>query len=429
MMKIYVDMDGVLTDFSKQIAELLDRKLDRNWDFGSDPKVWKKIAEAGVSFWVEMPWMPDGEKLWNALKRYKPIILSAPSKHYSSIQGKKKWLTKNMPNVPYIIESHKYKYADPNAILIDDRMENIKKWEDAGGIGILHKKSGSTLRKLKKIMSEHKKSKEGNEMKNLIEKIDKIAQHLEDGGYFNDAFALDKISDIIDKYAQEYTMEELMKSPLMKGFQKKEIIKGRPSGVREFLVESRYPTVRLVKSVLKNLRDPKATKIFSLIEDAEKVRVKNEAGVKAIKDKIRDTALAYSPEMAEFISLFLKLTEEGPGHPDFREDKRLLYSLAPKISPKREYKRNVLKTDYPGSSSRMFYEMARRASEVDISGLSDEHIKIASECLVNVIGALNSKIGGDKYINFDGKIWIIGNDSNSTFTSADGINWTLEENE
>lgn len=427
MLKIYVDMDSVITDFDKQLADLLGRKLDRNWDFGSDPKIWKKITEAGVSFWADMPYMPDGEKLWNALKRYKPIILSAPTRDYSSVQGKKKWMSKNIPNAPYIIERHKDKYAEPNAVLIDDRIKNIRKWEDAGGIGILHKKVDSTLKKLRDIVSKHKKSKEGNEMENLIERIDKIAQGLEDKGFFNDALALDKISDILDKYAQTYTMEDLMRSPLMTGIKKREEIKERPSGIREFFVESRFGPVKLVKSVLRNLRDPKATRIYSFIEDAEKIKINNEAAVEAIKKKIREASLDFSMDMAEFISLFLKLVEEGPGHHDFANDKRLLYSLAPKISPKREMKRDLLKSDFPGSSSRMFYEMARRASEIDISGLSDDHLRIASECLVNIIGALNSKMTKNNFFTFDGRNWIIGHDAtdNSTWTrhSNDGLNW------
>lgn len=433
-MNIYVDMDGVITDFSKQLSDLLGRKINRDWDFGSDPKIWKKIKEDGVSFWLDMPWMPDGKKLWNALKKYKPTILTSPSKDYSSIQGKKKWIKRNIPGTPYIIEPHKYKYAESDAVLIDDMIDNIKKWEDTGGIGILHENANKTLTKLKKIMSEYKKSKEGNEMKTLVENIDKIAQSLEDKGYIDDALKLDIISDFIEKNAQNYTLEELMRSPLMKGIKRKEIVRERPSGIREFFVESRFGPVRLVKSVLKNLRDPKAIRIFSLVEDAEKVKINNEAAVEAIKKKIRDAALDFSPEMAEFISLFLKIVEEGPGHPDFRSDKSLLYTLAPKISPKREMRRkDPLKSDFPGSSSRMFYEMARRASEVDLRGLSEGHLIIASECLVNIIGTLNAKISGDNFLTFDGKTWIVGHDTvdGATFKwhSDDGLNWTITKNE
>jgi 5'(3')-deoxyribonucleotidase len=153
-----IDLDGVLTDFDKQLAKLLDRPLDRDWDFGNDPKVWAKISKAGEEFWSTMKFMPDGEKLWNAIKKYDPTILSSPTRHPSSIEGKKKWLKKHLPGVPYIIESKKEKYAEPGAILIDDREKNIKKWEDAGGIGILHKDAESTIRKLNKILGKEKEA-------------------------------------------------------------------------------------------------------------------------------------------------------------------------------------------------------------------------------------------------------------------------------
>jgi len=157
-MKILADLDGVLTDFSKQLCELLDKPLDRDYDFGNDPKVWAKISKAGKEFWSEMEFMPDGRELWDAIKKYDPTILSSPTRHPSSIEGKKIWLKKNLPGVPYIIESKKEKYAKKDAILIDDREKNIKKWEDAGGIGILHKNAEDTIKKLNKIMDKEKEA-------------------------------------------------------------------------------------------------------------------------------------------------------------------------------------------------------------------------------------------------------------------------------
>jgi 5'(3')-deoxyribonucleotidase len=155
-MKFFVDLDSVLTDFEKQLAELLDRPLERGWDFGNDPKVWAKISHAGEEFWTSMKWMPDGHELWDAVKKHDPTILSSPTRHPSSVEGKKKWLKENLPGVPYIIESKKEQYAEPGAVLIDDREKNIKKWEEAGGIGILHKDADSTIKKLDEIMSKEK---------------------------------------------------------------------------------------------------------------------------------------------------------------------------------------------------------------------------------------------------------------------------------
>jgi hypothetical protein len=92
-----------------------------------------------------MEWLPGADRLWEELKKFEPTILTSPTRHKSSVEGKKEWLEKNLPGVPYKIEQDKEKYAAPDAILIDDREKNIKKWEEKGGVGILHKSVPKTL--------------------------------------------------------------------------------------------------------------------------------------------------------------------------------------------------------------------------------------------------------------------------------------------
>lgn len=166
-MKIFLDLDSVITDFDKQMAELLDRPLKRGWNFGNDPAIWDKLAKAGTSYWSTMDWMPDGKQLWAAVKKYHPTILSAPTKEQSSIDGKKEWLKKHLPNIPYILESEKQIYADEDSILIDDRIKNIRKWREKGGIGILHKNAEDTISQLEKIMS----SKKASENKHSVNRV------------------------------------------------------------------------------------------------------------------------------------------------------------------------------------------------------------------------------------------------------------------
>lgn len=156
--KIFVDLDGVLVDFEKKLSELLGRPIKKDEDFGNDSKIWAKISRAGIKFWNSMEWMPDGHDLWDYIKKYKPTILSSPTNHPSSVEGKKEWLKENLPKVPYIIEHNKTQYAKSNAILIDDREKNIKKWEEAGGIGILHKSAKGSIKKIEKIMEKEKEA-------------------------------------------------------------------------------------------------------------------------------------------------------------------------------------------------------------------------------------------------------------------------------
>ena len=44
---------------------------------------------------------------------------------------------------------HKYKYATPNSIIIDDTKSVIDDWNKAGGIGIHHRDAKSTIAILK----------------------------------------------------------------------------------------------------------------------------------------------------------------------------------------------------------------------------------------------------------------------------------------
>jgi 5'(3')-deoxyribonucleotidase len=151
MAKIYLDLDGCITNFDKAIEKIGVSKKD-------GAKFWVTINKAGTKFWSEMEWMPDGKQLWKAVEIYKPTILTAPSNHKDSITGKKEWLDKNLPEVPYLIDQDKAAHAGKNKILIDDREKNIKKWEEAGGIGILHKDAKTTIDKLNRALGSIEKT-------------------------------------------------------------------------------------------------------------------------------------------------------------------------------------------------------------------------------------------------------------------------------
>lgn len=151
MAKIFVDLDSVLTNFDKAIDNIGASKKE-------GAQFWAAINKAGKEFWSTMEWMPDGKELWKAVEIYKPTILTAPTRHKDSIEGKKEWLYKNLPEVPYLIDQDKAAHAGKNKILIDDREKNIKKWEEAGGIGILHKDAKTTIDKLNKALGSIEKT-------------------------------------------------------------------------------------------------------------------------------------------------------------------------------------------------------------------------------------------------------------------------------
>ena len=161
--QIYVDMDGVLTDFERRFEqfagvtpnEFIDQKTIEFGKKKAEEQFWDLIdKQIGVRFWVGMPWMPQGEKLWKYIKKFKPIILYSPSRDESSRIGKGLWVKRNIPGTPLKLAykaDGKARYASPTSILIDDRDDNIERWKSSGGIGIKFISADQVINDLEKI--------------------------------------------------------------------------------------------------------------------------------------------------------------------------------------------------------------------------------------------------------------------------------------
>lgn len=149
--QIYQDLDGCIADFDGRFMEFFGQ-LPRDYEIqNGTKKFWSVITNIGEKFWSEMEWMPEGKNLWDYIKLYKPILLSAPSSHHSSRIGKQKWVEKNLPGVKLILASrvNKQNYAGYNKILIDDNKTTINEWKSNSGIGILFKSTPQVIDELK----------------------------------------------------------------------------------------------------------------------------------------------------------------------------------------------------------------------------------------------------------------------------------------
>jgi hypothetical protein len=144
-------MDGVLTDFDLAYEQLTG--IDIKGQHFNDKSFWEPIDRAGVKFWSEMKWKEDGKELWEYIMKYKPKLLSAPSRENSSRVGKHEWSERELPGVPLLLRSaqHKKDFADEKSILIDDREDNVNGWIEKGGIGIIHTSTKNTIKKLKEL--------------------------------------------------------------------------------------------------------------------------------------------------------------------------------------------------------------------------------------------------------------------------------------
>jgi 5'(3')-deoxyribonucleotidase len=152
-MNIFIDMDGVLTDWVRGVCDLMG--LDHastleKWPRGvvgmekvlgmTEDELWEKIQER-KHFWLDLKPMLGAKELWDFCNQAGDLyVLSSPSRDPKSASEKIEWLnafTGEKKFRKYVFTKHKHLLAKPDAILIDDYDSNIDAFVKAGGKGIL----------------------------------------------------------------------------------------------------------------------------------------------------------------------------------------------------------------------------------------------------------------------------------------------------
>ena len=155
--KLYLDMDGVLTNFEQRWAELFGGPPEVVRNRKNFSKEWPEFVEKGA--FETLDWFPGGQKLLEYVRTLNvPVeILSSSGGHrfhFEVAEQKEFWLKTN--GIKYkanIVPGRKFKseYAKPNVVLIDDTKQIIDSFNDAGGIGILHRDLNLTIEQLEKL--------------------------------------------------------------------------------------------------------------------------------------------------------------------------------------------------------------------------------------------------------------------------------------
>lgn len=145
--EVFLDMDGVLADFFSEYAVLAGLPPGSTYrdvpPAKNSPTLDKMI---GTDFFYRLPKFNTADALVAMVVKFfgSYNICSSPLRgdHENSGVQKARWIREHLNPQPMhiYIESRKEKHAvqpdgTPN-ILIDDRKDNIIKWEAAGGIGI-----------------------------------------------------------------------------------------------------------------------------------------------------------------------------------------------------------------------------------------------------------------------------------------------------
>jgi hypothetical protein len=153
------DLDGVHAQFDESVIELtgvLPKTLD---DAGI---LWSTLAKY-PSFFADLKPYPEMIELYHEVKDkvgYSRVITGRPRKETfpNSSQHKIDWAKKQLdPNIHVVVclskDKQKHMSEDhTHDILIDDRIDNITRWVQAGGIGILHTSPEKTRQTLLRLL-------------------------------------------------------------------------------------------------------------------------------------------------------------------------------------------------------------------------------------------------------------------------------------
>lgn len=156
---VYVDLDGVIAAFEEKCQVILNGTFDTI----HKSKVWAGIQHHNDN--VE-PFFESLDKIHDA-----DILMDYVRKHFGNVRilsacgftpkdagdQKRRWCEKHYGKeliVKIVSKSpDKAQFAEPNAILIDDRSKSIDPFVSAGGIGILHTSAEDTIKQLDAILN------------------------------------------------------------------------------------------------------------------------------------------------------------------------------------------------------------------------------------------------------------------------------------
>jgi hypothetical protein len=163
---IYFDVDDTLSNYTQNLATTFIKDPET----GEDRKIKPQDTVENLDYWLNAPIIPGAKEMVDFAKNNfnKVEILSAvpelskankelTGKRFfdAPIDGKTEWVTKNIGPLPMNWSKNgkeKALWATPNSVLIDDKPENIRAFEQAGGIGILIDTPQNVIIKLKDLL-------------------------------------------------------------------------------------------------------------------------------------------------------------------------------------------------------------------------------------------------------------------------------------
>lgn len=154
-LQVFLDLDGVFADFDARVKHLSGKhpsQLDRS-------HLWKMI-NADKRFFAELELIEGCMMLWEATRDLEPIFLTGAPANKTFQQQKREWVARIFGpefTVHVVPKKLKQDFSGPHKVLIDDTPENIERWIEKGGYGILHAGNhASTVNALNQLLELYK---------------------------------------------------------------------------------------------------------------------------------------------------------------------------------------------------------------------------------------------------------------------------------
>ena len=143
MTTLFLDMDGVVADWTTGAARVVGYQLDNpNQYYPKDD--WERIRNHQRMF-RDLPLMPGANELVDVARRFRDnlnyeLIFLTAIPHYNDIHwafwDKFIWAQQYFPDIPVHFGPYsgdKQRHCQPGDILVDDRPDNCEQWQAAGG--------------------------------------------------------------------------------------------------------------------------------------------------------------------------------------------------------------------------------------------------------------------------------------------------------
>jgi hypothetical protein len=149
MMKLFLDLDGVLADFDAGVHAVTGRRPEEL----PLKTMWAALSRA-PAFFETLRFMVDAEALWAFCAPHHPTILTGLPLGKWAPEQKKRWVARMLgAHVPVItcMSREKPRWSGPGSVLVDDRESACEGWEKRGGIFVHHVSAEQSIAALRRL--------------------------------------------------------------------------------------------------------------------------------------------------------------------------------------------------------------------------------------------------------------------------------------